>query len=338
MQRKIGYGLIGASLTLLFLISAGFAWRVAVQATEPALEPIPVSIDIDLMPEIDEQEIFVATDISSAPEFVEKHSPILSTTSDDETSQMVATLPQNTNDPHLVIAAVQFLASQEQAKFSHNSTKWYQLETATWWPQEPVIMNSGNGIQIESEKLIVEDATHSTFLRYGLDGEVDEGLSVYRDATTNEIRQFAFLEGNSWVNVTLRNMGFTSNEFVVPVTNGDFGQFPIEDVLEQLISSFQQAPKETNLWAYQQDNQFVVHLTFTYSQPQQFVEASDLVVSTEKIIWFDTQTGQLLGEQAFSHLQNGLVEMNYRYTLLKQQSIDTLPDDVHSLYKASVGE
>lgn len=318
MQRKIDYGLVGMAVTLSILLLGGWLWNAVTQAN--ATSPIPTVIS--------------PTAISSTPLPIVSPTEISSTNpppSPTKSSSTPYNLPLETDDPFEVIAALQYLADVEKERFL-NKEGWYYLQSSSHWPGSSDTIRTLN----EDDELIVlndmssADPLSEFYLLYEKDGQVSTGISFTRDRVSREIIQLSIVEGDSWVNKTLREAGFREEQYRHPLVDN----YPTQNVLKSISEAYAYYQGKSSLWAYQQENLFYIHHRWPHPEPTMFAGASGLWDASESIDVFDMTTGQLVSSEITGYLaESGEPERGTRSRILKQEILSELPSDVADLYQ-----
>ncbi|MCA9979550.1 MAG: hypothetical protein KDD89_01905, partial [Anaerolineales bacterium] len=320
---------VGAVATLLILLGVGWWWNTAVQATQlppaPEAEPLALSTDVSKTS---------ATSIPISPP------PTIALTEQSSPPPVSSiSLPQETDDPLVILAALELLAEQEQ-KIILPTGGWYHLETTFYWPNlssSSTQFNSTNSdASLAQDQIIPPKAWSRVFLRYTPDKAVVEGISIYGDYETGQINQLSVLDNTQWTNVTLKQAGFTTSEYRTPLDDNPF-TFPTESTLADFTGLIQSNEKSS--WhAYQKDGLFVIEMTYYFKEPTSAVDVSAPMVAKEEIRSFDIATGQLIHHEGYAELENGDKELVFVYDLLAQETVSKLPQDVENLYGQTLKE
>jgi hypothetical protein len=325
MQRKFGYGLIGAVVMLLVLLGVGWWWNTAVQATpspsQPEAQPTTIPTHIP-------------TALPATP--IAPPSPtVIPTAQPNPPSISSFPLPQETDDPYEVLGALSYFADLEQARFV-GKAGWYHLQSRSDWPGASTSMQTVN----ESGELIVLDNIASAnpisnlYIEYTSDGNAVAGINFTKDMETGTIVQLEILDGDTWVNETLRQAGAREEQY-----RWDFKPYyPARTILENLTEAFAYH-QGSSLWAYQKENLFYVHHRWSYPEPVEFVGASGPQDMAETIVIFDMITGQSISSEIIGYLvDSGKPESMAKHTILQQELLPELPAEVADLYQKVVNQ
>ena len=325
MQRKIGYGLVGAVATLLILLGVGWWWNTAVQATQlppaPAAEPtaMPTRISASIPATV------VAPPYPTAIPTTQPSPPPISS----------FPLPQETDDPYEVLGALSYFADLEQERFI-GKAGWYHLQSRSDWAGASTAMRTVN----ESGEVIVIDNIASAnpisnlYVAYTNEGKAVAGINFTKDMDSGALVQLEILDEGTWVNETLRQAGAREEQY-----RWDFEPYyPTGTILENMTEAYTYH-QGSSLWAYQKDNRFYVHHRWSYPEPIEFAGGSGPQDMAESIVIFDMITGQLLSSEIIGYLADGgESESMAKYTVFKQEILPELPPEVADLYQTVVNK
>ena len=345
MQRKIGYGLIGASLALFLLLGAGLAWRSSALAVTDAGESVigeaPHELGAEIQPNIvlpppsspiiiQEQEMTQF----KANEVAEEVAPELVLSPEDELAQLFG----ETDDPQQILKALTVLVEREQAILIPEGG-WYHFESTYFWGENALDNSSGDyhtadeGVVIPRDNIIPQVAWSNSYIRYNSDKRVLEGISILGEFETKTIKQLSIVDDGSWVNLTLQQAGDPHHRG--PILAQPF-TFPTREQRAEIMSLVGY-PDNLEMSAFSnEDGHYIVHTTFHFpmlvSAPND--ESATAVSKTEQRV-FDMVTGQLLSRESYFILDNGRQDLILSETIVSQQVIQALPTDIERLYEQS---
>lgn len=346
-------------LLLLLSLGLGWIWQSAVQATASS----------DLTPTVKSANHITPTNQPSQPDDVEASSlsdltPMVVTTTvesvesstveDEATLPSAFQLPQETDDLQLILDSLEQLAGQEQEdmvnKMLAQEGGWYHYESTLVMRNlstlatdntdtEQLYRSENPEAQIPHSQLIPDKALSRTFLRYNADLEVVEGISLRGEYSTGANNQISILQDDMWINVTLKEAGFTPREYQYPLSASPF-YFPTQNYWQTVTERLAQFPddKGTSWLAYQEGEQFIVQQMYKYEEPLSIGDtASGMTVTEGEVVYmFNAESGQLIQQEAYAILADGSREQTIEYQVLTLDVIDELPVDVKRLYEQVV--
>ena len=342
MQRKIGYGLIGASLTVLLFLGIGLGWRVSVQAksdtpSEQLGNPMELVNEAQVETHLPPPSLAVVQVASH-----NSTEPINPVTNVEDESGLIqseaADLFAETRDSQQVLKALATLAEREQQILIAGGG-WYHFESTYFWGDDTLIsanhaeplQSSEDTVSIPHEVLIPHLAWSNSFIRYNDQKQVLEGISILGEYEDKAIKQLSIVDEGAWLNLTLQQAGHP--QFRSPILTAPF-TFPTQEQRSE-FAGLTAYPDLLEVYAYTtKDGHYVIDSLFHFPilSPAPH-DPSALAVSKQEKRIFEIATGRLLSRESYLILDNGQQDLILSESILAQQVIQTLPVDTAQLYE-----
>ncbi|VAW40043.1 hypothetical protein MNBD_CHLOROFLEXI01-2415 [hydrothermal vent metagenome] len=328
MQRKFQYVLMGAGLTLLVIFGALTLLLPPAQASDSSsvlANNSGANANADIL--ADEKTSIAATEDRT-----------ITVASDVESDTVPVNWIQST-DPEAVMAVLQQLADRQASELL-GQAGWLNI-TVTGPELHEVDQAALEDYRGPDGQVVPADALYPVgsgvlprWYYVSKDGLVEQGLVFTSDAN-NQTYQQTILQGNEWINMTLKEYDFVEDMYTIPATSNQIrNYFSVQEAIQFLEAALltESSAGEVSVNAYKENGRFHLIVQTAFATPIDLgAPIPEPVTVGERHFVFDGLNGHLLTDTHNFTLQSGEMFLagiaEYHTSLLLPQ----LPDNVQQL-------
>lgn len=334
MNSKMQYMIMGALLTV-FVVLAGLA---RLQSNVVAETEIDSKTTLSSASDVAEDKVIESAENIPGVTVPPSAAPITTDVPVVESETVTVDWIQST-DPDAVMMALQQLVDQ-QANELLGQAGWLNI-TVTGPELHEVNQADLQDYQGPDGQVVPADALHpagsavlTRWYYVGKDGVVEQGLVFTSDAN-NRTYQRTILQGNEWINMTLKENSFPEDMYTTLAASNQIRNYlSIQEAIQFLEVALltEGGAGEVSVNAYEENGRFHLTVNTTFATPLDLGgPMPEPVIAGERHFVFDGMNGHLLTDTHNFTLQSGETFLagiaEYNTSLLLPQ----LPDNVQQV-------